>query len=355
MKSNLILFDMDNSGLSTYSDYYSALQKIFNLSTVEFVNTTVFSDFIESKQNLGKYLGNFTVVAVGNMGKIELDNLCNIISNRYATQCKEHNNIKYWVSQSGICVLIKDIVNFKADWDTQFFEQTLRLPTRCTFMQLFGLNKDEVKKLFFEIPNASNFDISVYTQDKISQVSVASKQTLPQQYMDEFLRNVHLQFHNHWFADTEQDILEKLVEILSIRNIRICVVDSLTKGVFQSYLCKNDVLVEEYINQIFTITQDFDYQFQLGISEEFLDTHPKNGVDMAYEMSAVMMERDMADIVISLCGDRENCFISIGDSQAIHVYKYTDIINLNVLCNQAIFKILKKLKENQLYFFENSV
>lgn len=354
MKSNLILFDVDYT-LGKYVQIYPKLQKIFILSTVEFTNTTVFSDFTDINNNLSKYLDRFTVIVVDNKNTTLINSVVNVLSNTYNIQPKEHNTIKYWITQRGICVVISDIENFETNWDTQFFQSEFRLSSSCTFMQLFGLNKNEVKKLFYEIPNSSSFDIAVYTKDKVSQVSIVAKQELPKPYLEDFLRNVYLQFQNQWFADTQDSLLGKLKEILNIRNLNICVADALTMGRLQEYFCEDMDLVDNNINQIFSITNDYDFQFQLGISQEFCDTHSKYSVDMAYEMSAVMMENNMADIVISLCGELDNCFISIGDSQAIHVYKYTGLENVNVICNQVIFKLLKKLKENQLYFFENSV
>ena len=211
MKSNLLLFDEDSFEFKKYANYYVKLQEIFNLSTVEFSNTTVFSDFEGISQKITKYLDRMTVVVMSAKANDNvLNNILNIISNYYGTRINTHNSIKYCNSQMGVCVIIDNLEEFANDWDVEFFVNELSLGKLCTFMQLFGLEKNEVKQLYYEVPNATSFDISVYCKDKISQVSIASKQNYPKDYIDEFLRNVHLQFQNYWFADTQDSILDKL-------------------------------------------------------------------------------------------------------------------------------------------------
>jgi len=358
MKANLIIIDTECNTWDAYEDIYSNLQQIFNLSTVEFQNTTVFSDFEAICANLGKFLGRFTVIVSSDIGGLGYTEIDKILCGYYNTTSNKYNDCVYYMSSAGICVVVPPNTTMQG-LSNEFFVDKLHLHPACAFMQLFGLEKIDVKKLFFEIPNSSNFDISIYAKDKICQLSISQKNNLPKAVLDEFMRNLYLQFQNHWFADTNGSMLQELGEILSIRKIRIGVADALTGGEFVDYLCQDTDLVDNYINKTYVINQRNDYQYELGISQEFLDSHPLNGVDMAYEMSAVMMENNVADVVISLCGDDYNWFVSIGDSQVIHVYKYTNQNAkkniMKIICNQAIFKLLQKLTKNQLYFLENDV
>ena len=352
MKANLIIIDTQDN-LTHYQELYSALQNKLITSTVEFTNTTVFSDYEDALSDITKFIGKFTVI-IHNLSnqtraKVLLDQ---VLVDYYHAQAKSNGDLTTYSAQNAMCYVL-DMQTVIHNIHNIVFPVNDLNP--CAFLQVYGLSKTQIRELYSVIPNSRDFDIAIFVKDMVGQVSITPKQDYPSNFVDNFLRNVYLQFQNNWFGDTQDSLLDRLNEILSIRKLNLCVADSLTKGEFQQYLCQHEELLNEHISEIFTITQEYDFQFELGIDMEFLETHTTNGVDMAYEMSAVMMEKGMADIVISLCGDQDTWFVSIGDKQAIHVYKYTNTNNLKVMCNQAIFKLLKKLRENQLYFFENSV
>ena len=147
------------------------LQQIFNLSTVEFQNTTVFSDFEAICANLGKFLGRFTVIVSSDIGGLGYTEIDKILCGYYNTTSNKYNDCVYYMSSAGICVVLPLNTTMQG-LSNEFFVDKLHLHPACAFMQLFGLEKIDVKKLFFEIPNSSNFDISIYAKDKICQLSI---------------------------------------------------------------------------------------------------------------------------------------------------------------------------------------
>ena len=71
-----------------------------------------------------------------------------------------------------------------------------------------------------------------------------------------------------------------------------------------------------------------------------------------------MLEKNNSGMVLVTCGDIDSenhiCYIAVGDSDGIHVYKNTclgtrdQIIETVSKC--AVFYLIKKLKQNDLFF-----
>ncbi len=362
MKANLILFNTEECREQIYFDTYPYIQRKLNSCTVELNEATVFSDFSSFKESLERYLGDFTVIAwdFDNVS-FNFSEIAKILSSFYKSEFIEYNTGYYINCPDGKrCLIINTVRDeFKYKLDNSIVCKILQLKFPCAYLKVFGLEKSEIKKLISQIPNNNLFDHAIFTEYLVGEVSITTKEDFNKEFVDDYIRNVYLQFQDYWFADSEETLLQKLDEIMSLRHTTICIADGLTNGIFENFLKDGLPNIDRHIKNIYTLSTLEQYAKILHVKPDFLSTHEKQSVEMAYEMSAVMMEQQLADISLALCGDGKVCFISIGDSQAIHVFKY----NFNhkpeyifkILSRQAIFKLLKKLRENHLYFLENSV
>jgi len=361
MKANLILFNTEEGQEDVFNTFCPAIQQKLNVCTVETTETTVFSDITSIKEKLKKQLENFTIIAwdFGNVG-FDFDEINNVLNQSYGVQPLAWESGWYYKGKGAVCLVIDTSrPNFAESIIPSVICNIFDISVPCAYVKIFGLEKSEIRKLFNLIPNEEQFNCTIYTKYLVGELSISTNTNLPKEYINDFLRNLYLQYENYWFSDNEETLVQKLDEICSLRNARICISDGLTKGEFEKYLREWLVDFDKNISKFFNVTTLEDYARVLHIRPDFLATHEKYSVDMAYEMSACLMEQGIGDIAISLCGNEKVCFISVGDTQAIHVFKYVfnhkaDYI-YKIISRQAVFKILKKLRENHLYFLENNV
>ena len=81
-----------------------------------------------------------------------------------------------------------------------------------------------------------------------------------------------------------------------------------------------------------------------------------NSVEIVYEMAAGLLEHTECDMAIATYGNINDdyCYIAVGDIDGLHVYKnkcsgsHDKLVE--TLSKSAIFYLIKKIKQNDLFF-----
>ncbi len=106
---------------------------------------------------------------------------------------------------------------------------------------------------------------------------------------------------------------------------------------------------------------------RLNVSPNVLRSYGTVSVEIAYEMAAGLLESSEADIVVVTNGltnfnnDKKGklCFIAVGNSDGIHVYKNTVYGNreqvVESLTQTAFFYLIKNIKQNDLFFDKTTI
>jgi len=253
MKANLILFNTEEGQEDVFNTFCPAIQQKLNVCTVETTETTVFSDITSIKEKLKKQLENFTIIAwdFGNVG-FDFDEINNVLNQSYGVQPLAWESGWYYKGKGAVCLVIDTSrPNFAESIIPSVICNIFDISVPCAYVKIFGLEKSEIRKLFNLIPNEEQFNCTIYTKYLVGELSISTNTNLPKEYINDFLRNLYLQYENYWFSDNEETLVQKLDEICSLRNARICISDGLTKGEFEKYLREWLVDFDKNISKFF--------------------------------------------------------------------------------------------------------
>lgn len=350
MQVKLIALCTEETRANIVDNICPIVQQKLNVSAVDVVCTTVFSDLYTISNNLAEVMvGN--VVIVGDFdNNIDLNLVSSIISRRYSNIQTFEIGLFAYGNQSS-CVLINTSkFNFYDYLTPEVVCSIYKRPVPFIFLKIFGIDKINILQKLQEVQNINNFDYSVsvnFLEGEIAVVNVNNRPAAECQFVN---RAIYELFNNYYYADSDKPILQILDEILTVRNVKLCVADVLTQGAFEQYLKEGLPNFEDHVVEFHTLETLEDIAINLQVGADFLATHKKESVELCYEMAVSMVEHLDADMALVLSGGFKIPFIGVGDNQAIHVYKYNFDHSSNyitqIVCRQAIFKIIKKLREN---------
>lgn len=349
MQVSLIALSTEETNVDIYNNVCPIIQRKLNLCAVEVINTTVFSDIYAIKQYLSSYLTKNVVIVGDFSNNIDFDMVRGILLQKYNATLQQFE-AGYFISNGSIKCLIVDISKFNYyDYLTpQKICPIFDIETLVAHIKVFGLDKISILQKLSTIQNINAFNASVYVSYLDAEITITPKsKNVPLSIVQTFVRNLYEVFTEYYYGDNSATMLEVLDEILNVRNVTLSVADILTQGCFEKYLKEGLPNFEKHIVECHSLKTLEDVANVLGVGADFLATHNKGSVDLCYEMGATMVENIDASLSVVLSGTFKTPYLAVGDKQAIHVYKYnfdhsSDYIT-QIMCRQAVFKILKKL------------
>lgn len=356
----MIALCTEETNAEMYNNVCPLVQKKLNSCTVETISTTVFCDLYAISSYLKDNLGRAVVIVGDFANNIDIKLLSQILLERYNATLQQFE-AGYFIVNANVKCLIVDTSKFN------YFDcltpniicSVLGIMQPVARIKVFGLDKTSILQRISMLNNSNAFVISVNVSYLDGEIAIAQKSGATAGIVQTFIRDVYEAFGEYFYTDNDETMLEALDEILTVRNATIGIADIFTKGYLEEYLKKGLPRFEQHISDCYTLNTLEDVANILGVGADFLATHQKDSVDLCYEMGATMAEDTDADVCLVLSGTYKTPFLGLGDNQAIHVYKYNfdhapDYI-IKIMSKQAIFKIIKKLRENHLSFLENSV
>ena len=351
MQVKLIALCTEETRANILDNICPIVQQKLNVSAVDVVCTTVFSDLYAISNNLINFLVGDVVIVGDFDNNIDLNLVKSIINHRFTNIQPFETGVFAYGTQGGSCVVINTgKFNFYDYLTPEIICSIYKRPVPFVFLKVFGIDKVNILEKLQEIPNINNFDFSVSVNLLEGEIAIVNVNNVPSVECQLVNRAVYELFNNYYYADCDKPILQILDEILTVRNVKLCVADVLTQGVFEQYLKEGLPNYSQHVVEFDTLETLEDIAINLQVGTDFLATHKKDSVELCYEMAVSMVEHLDADVALVLSGGFKIPFIGVGDSQAIHVYKYnfdhSSSYITQIVCRQAVFKIIKKLREN---------
>ena len=351
MQVKLIALCTEETRQNVLNNICPLVQQKLNACTIEVLNTIVFSDLYAINQNLFTYLDSPAVIIGDFENNIDVNLVKKVLKQRFDFEPSVFETGFYVASRNNHCLVI-DVskFNFYDYIKPDIICPIYNIPSPIAYLKIFGLDKINIYEKLGNVQNIQRFCVTVYVSNMEGELAICNMNGLPSFQCQDVVRGVYEEFNNYFLSDTDKPMLQTLDEILDVRNMKLCVADVLTQGFFEKFLKEGLPKFEDHIVEFDTLSTLEDIATELKVGADFLATHKKESVELCYEMGVSMMEHLDADVALVLSGNYKTPFIGVGDEQAIHVYKYnfdhSSQYITEIICRQAIFKIIKKLREN---------
>lgn len=351
MKSSFIALKTQE----TEQDFHLVIEPImvkkFAQVGVEITKTTTFKNLNEMNKNLFVLLEAVSVVFV-DLKIQNIDMIINQIDKFYAVSKVEFSKGYYWQDKTNnrICVLfdIND-AQFYKNLEKDFLRNLFSNTKYLNIIKTYGLDESEVRRAMNSINNPENFEYYTSSEFLDCEIDIlAEGDYYNSEALNSYIRQAYELLNNYVYSDSEQNMFEKLSELLSVRNIRLSFCDILTNGQFEYVLKKNMKDYNQNINSCYSIFDKRELVQKLNMKQELLYSDKID--ELIYESAVAVLDKDKCEVVVVVGGTSEKALVAIGDNESIHLYKFnfnhSKNFVYNIIIQTTIFKLLKKLKKN---------
>lgn len=253
---------------------------------------------------------------------------------------------------------IADIV--KAKLTTKYKTTTIKtfgISEKDIYSILGDLIKNKYKILFLTYPN--NLEVSIV---------IRYNANLDMSIINDIIVKVYERLNKYIYAEEEVTISNRAVDLLNIGNRKLSIAETMTGGNISTTLIKQNQKVSNVLAESIVCVDDESLVNRLRVSPSIINQYGRVSVEVAYEMAAGLLESSKSDIVLTTCGDidfEDNdkvgklCFIAVGDTDGIHVYKNVLYGNreqvIDSLTQTAFYYLIKNIKQNDLFFDKTTV
>ncbi len=230
--------------------------------------------------------------------------------------------------------------------------------TQTTMLKVFGLPENEILNAIESVVSScSDINLTTFSNDLDTTLVVSYDANTNQQELNNYIANIYERLRKFIYSSDDISLYQLAIDLLTIGNKSLSIFETITGGnvACEFSKCKQtaDVITKATVsNNINTLIND--YNVNAGIIKKY----GLVSVESTYEIASAILETKPNDTILVTCGDTNSgnntCFIAIGDSEGIHVYKNTckgsknQIIDTISKC--SVFYLIKKLKQNDLFF-----
>lgn len=211
--------------------------------------------------------------------------------------------------------------------------------------------EDKIRKMEFDDSLSINtFAMSTHTEVKIIGKS-KNKEEL-QNSIKNAMDKLYEEFKNHIFSESNEDVAEKIVEILKKNNLKISFAESITGGMLASAI--TDISGASNVLETSLVTYSNDSKhINLNVSVETLKNHGAISEETVIEMARGLKEKTNCDIAISTSGEAGpnpsetevgnvySCIYFSEDDNIINHYMLSG--NRNKIRKQTVYRVLSQL------------
>ena len=238
-----------------------------------------------------------------------------------------------------------------------FLRKSLKKSFECTQIKMFGLRESDAREvLATTISNFSDIIFEFYQDYQILDLVLRYTSDLKQTYVSDCISYIYQKLRKFIVTNDDTSIYQFALDLLTISNRTLCLYETVTSGTIAQSLsdCKG---VSKHLIQYSEIgfsPQNVINNLQLNPS--IINQYGYVSVNVAYEIASILLDKTKCDIILVTLGDLENdnmCYTAVGDNDGIHIYKSkinSEKDAKKVLSDTAIFYLIKKLKQNDLYF-----
>lgn len=222
-------------------------------------------------------------------------------------------------------------------------------------IKCFGILEKDIKNLIADEYNNPDIKITIISDDLDSTIYIRYNQSSDFNKIQNTIANIITKLNKYIYSLEDESIYQMAVNLLKIQHKRVAIAETLTLGNITKELALVDSSV---INSNFTFTKFNDIVNFIDIDYKIISENGKYSVNTIYECSNSLLVSQSADIVLFVLGDlkesENTCFMAVGDTDGIHVYKNKINIKneklIDNLSKTAVFYLIKKLKQNDLHF-----
>ncbi len=223
----------------------------------------------------------------------------------------------------------------------------------------FGINeKDILNNLSELLDNDYKINISTYANDLDVSIFVRYNALTPNEVINFFVSKIYEKLRKYIYSDGDTGLYQMALDLLTVSNKSLAIAETITGGNICSEFNKCTSPAKELIKEGRITNTQFTQKNLLNINPSIGGKNGGISVECAYEMATTLLETSKTDLVLITCGDIDGenniCYIAVGDMDGIHVYKntYTGSKNkvINTVSKCGVYYLIKKLKQNDLYF-----
>lgn len=265
------------------------------------------------------------------------------------------NGFYYRFNQTDLFVLPPNIdfvsLVFKSEilpyFDTNCNNNDNKLIIKC-----YGMLEKDITELLNNELNVPQIDLSIFGCRLDNTINIKYSQSNAN-IAQTFIADICSKLSKLIYSTEDMSLYETATNLLELQSKKIVIAETITNGQLAYNLMKlNKNSVEKSIT-----TSSFDsIAKQLKLNERIVNQFGKYSVNTIYELDNLLLQQSSADIAVFILADTQLdcCYISIGDIEGIHVYKNKvksyNKTNIDMICDTALFYLIKKLRQKDLQF-----
>lgn len=264
--------------------------------------------------------------------------------------------------RDGIVVLVPDdLDSVKYLFNNSLFPivtKEIKVAYDVTMLKLFGLPEREILNAIKEITSANpDILISTVSEDLETTLIIRYNMLIEKERINNFISDIYERLRKFIFTSDDVSLYQLALDLLTIGNKKLSIFETITGGNISSEFnkCnfKGDMITDGVVvNNQTTLLNSY------NVNANIIKKHGLVSVESTYEIASAILEKRPDDTILVTCGDLQDeshtCFIAIGDADGIHVYKNTYSGNkdqvVKTISKCAVFYLVKKLKQNDLFF-----
>ena len=220
-------------------------------------------------------------------------------------------------------------------------------------LKTFGKSEKEILNILESVA-CDDIIIKTKSDDLDVQVSIEYDNSLDCDSKQDIISSIYEKLKPYMYTDENMSIYELLINLLTVNGKTLSVAETLTQGNIAKNLTDADNNNRFKLGIVAQSAKQFEEM--LALSSSIVNSHNQNMVELVYEMAAGLLEKSGSDYAIATLGNADDDFsyIAVGDIDGIHVYKSKctlhGIRKINTISKNAIYYLIKKIKQNDLFF-----
>ena len=229
-------------------------------------------------------------------------------------------------------------------------------------LKIYGLTKTEIEKHLAQIPENIKNDCKISIKEKYLDVSL-DIESENEDNIVKIIKQIFDKLKNNIYAEDNQTLYEKLAEIITVRNKKLCIMEQATGGVLSSNLIAIDN-VEKHIVSSEILPSVENWLTRYDIDPKLLRENKGISSKLVFSIASAMRRTFIADYyIVALSSDApgldvysfedksENHFsiIAIGDNNGVEIYKLqlsgSKRDRNNQTAKSICFKLITELKK----------
>ena len=261
-----------------------------------------------------------------------------------------------------IVFLPNDLESVKYLYNNSLFPivtKELKVAYESITIKLFGIPEKDILLSLKELINA-NPDIIVSTISENLETSLIIRYNLliEKERISMYVSEIYEKLRKFIFTDEDTSLYQLALDLLTLHNSSITILETITGGNIISEFNQCISPAKHLISQGLVINNENAAITNLSCNPHIFKSNGFVSVESTYEIASALIEKKKSELVLVTCGDIDGddhvCYIAVGDSDGIHVYKNTCIGTreqvIDTVSKCAVFYLIKKLKQNDLFF-----